>query len=323
MILSFVEQRNGEIRKVSLECLGEARRLADKGGAIVVAVTIGLSESKAAELSHHGADEIIVVENGLLSHYSGEGYAKALYEVVQKKKPKIIFFPASSMGRDLAPRLAVMLNVSLASDCIDVRVEGGKLRVKRPVYAGKAMATVALNAEPAIITLRPNIFSPVNSEKEGKMEKVSANITETDTKSVAKEILAVHGSKKDLVEADIIVSGGRGMQGPENYKILEELAEALGGVVGASRASVDAGWRPHSDQVGQTGKIVSPKLYIACGISGAIQHQVGMKNARCIVAINKDPEAPIFKIADYGLVGDLFEIVPALTEAIKKLKGHK
>ncbi len=322
MILVFAEQRNGELRRPALECVSEARRIADKLGSKVCAVVIGHNVNNREKLAEHGADDIVSVNSPIFARYS-DGYAKAFFEVAQKRKPAAIILPASSMGRDIAPRIAALLDVPVASDCIDVHVDGGKIIVKRPIFAGKALLTVSFLEVPAIITLKPNVFSVSHYPKHAKSEEFVSSVTIESIKSRVTESISVHGGKKDLTEADIIVSGGRGLGGPEKYAILEELAGVLGGVVGASRAAVDAGWRPHSDQVGQTGKIVAPKLYIACGISGAIQHQVGMKNSKCIVAINKDPEAPIFKITDYGLVGDLFEIVPALTEEIKKARGLK
>jgi len=320
-ILAFCEQRNGEFRKTAFECLGEARRIADKIGCKAVAVVIGdnISE-KSRALSEHGADEIVAIDSPVFSHHSPEACAKALSDVSKSLKPKAIFLSASSIGKDIAARLGALLDSSVASDCTDILFEG-KIMAKKPVYAGKAIETISFHGEPAIITMRPNVFAPINIKKDGRFESFQSSVSEHDVKSRSISTESTHGGKKDLVESDIIVSGGRGMGGPDQYKILEELADALGGVVGASRASVDSGWRPHSDQVGQTGKIVSPKLYIACGISGAIQHIVGMKDSRCIVAINKDSEAPIFKIADYGIVGDLFEIVPELTKEIKKIRG--
>lgn len=320
-IIAFCEQRSGEMRRTAFECLGETRRIADKAGLKAVAVVIGHNISeKAKSLSNHGADEIVVVDSPVFSQYSPEAYAKALSDVVKAKSPKAVLLSASSIGKDVAAMLGAFLDSSVASDCVGIEFEGG-IVAKKPIYAGKALETISFRTGPAIITMRPNVFSPSNVNKEGRLEIFQSSVSEHDVKSRSVSIESVHGGKKDIIESDIIVSGGRGMGGSEQYKILEELADALGGVVGASRASVDAGWRPHADQVGQTGKIVSPKLYIACGISGAIQHIVGMKDSRCIVAINKDPEAPIFKIADYGIVGDLFEIIPEFTKEIRKTKG--
>jgi electron transfer flavoprotein alpha subunit len=228
------------------------------------------------------------------------------------------------MGRDLAPRVAARLGVGLAADCTAIEAEGGKLVATRPVYAGKAVQKVAFPKTPAIVSLRPKVFAALAGDGRAAATVEALNVEFDPAKARAQvvKVVASAAGKADLTEAEIIVSGGRGLKGPENFAMIEALAEALGATVGASRAVVDAGWRPHSDQVGQTGKTVSPKLYVAVAISGAIQHLAGMSSSRCIVAINKDPEAPIFKVADYGLVGDAFEVVPALTEAVKRLNAH-
>src|SRR5262249_23681907 len=229
-------------------------------------------------------------------------------------------FGASAIGKDLAPRVAARLGVGLATDCTALSADGGKLLATRPVFAGKANQKVAFAKVPAIASLRPKVFAPVSRNgNAAAVEPLAFSWDAAASRAKVVGVKAAGGGKADLTESEIIVSGGRGLKGPENFRLIEELAEALGATVGASRAVVDAGWRPHSDQVGQTGKAVSPKLYVAVGISGAIQHLAGMSSSRCIVAINKDPEAPIFKVADYGLVGDLFEVVPALTRAVKEL----
>ena len=227
---------------------------------------------------------------------------------------------ATFQGKDLGGYVSAALDAPMTPDCTEWTGQDGKIQIKRPIYAGKAYITVTFSGEPAIISLRPKVFPPdePDASKSAEVEKYDITLTDDDFRSVVKEIIAEAGEKLDVSEADIIVSGGRGVKGSENFNILEELAGVLGAAVGASRSAVDEGWRPHSDQVGQTGKVVSPKLYIACGISGAIQHLAGMRTSKCIVAINKDPEAPIFSIADYGIVGDLFKVVPALTEEIKK-----
>jgi electron transfer flavoprotein alpha subunit len=237
-------------------------------------------------------------------------------------KPAAVLFPASAIGRDLAPRVAARLGVGLAADCTALATDGGRLTATRPVFAGKALQTVAFTKSPAIASLRPKMFAAVNGQGTATVTPLTAGFDANGTRARVTGFARSAGGKVDLTEAEVIVSGGRGLKGPENFAMIEALAEALGGSVGASRAVVDAGWRPHGDQVGQTGKTVAPKLYIAVAISGAIQHLAGMSSSRCIVAINKDPEAPIFKVADYGLVGDAFEVVPALTEAVKKLNGR-
>jgi len=296
--------------------------LADLAGAEEYAVAIGHGlEERMIELGKYGADRVFLADDPSLALFHPDYYRHILLDAVKKHAPSIILLPATSAGKDLAPRIAIHLNTGVASDCVQLSLENGDLFATRPAYAGKVLLKVRINGTPKIATLRPNAFtakeaSPVHSPS---VEPLA--FEKPETRMVVKEFAALGPKKMDLTEASIIVSGGRGMGGPENYKILEELAEAVGGVVGASRASVDAGWRPHSDQVGQTGRTVSPTLYIACGISGAIQHRVGMVNSKVIVAINKDPDAPIFGFADYGIVGDVFEVVPALTRELRKFYG--
>lgn len=323
-ILIVAEEKEAKLAKVSFELLGAANRIAQEMGGEVHAALLGSRvEGLAFALAHYGASRIWLADDPALAQYSPEVHALVLAELVKKIQPIAVFLAANSRGRDLAPRLAAKLGVGLAIDCTEIRVEGdGRLLITRPTYAGKVLAKVRLKGTPQMATLRPNIFPPLEPDttRSAPMEKIAA--PQVTARAVTKEFAKSEAGKLDVAEAEIIVSGGRGLKGPENYAILEELAKALGNAaVGASRAAVDAGWRPHSDQVGQTGKTVTPKLYIACGISGAIQHLAGMKTAKCIVAINKDPEAPIFKVADYGVVGDLFEIVPLLTEEVKKLRA--
>jgi len=321
-LLVITEQRNGTFRKVSYEVVSEGRRLADQLANELIVIVLGSGiDGLSGQLGQYGADKVMVGDNNIFKNYSAEGYTRTIVDAVKNIDPEIILLPASSMGKDLGPRLAAHLNVGLATDCIQLKLENGKLHAIRPMYAGKVLAEHELNASPQIASLRPNIFPILEPDqsKSATIEQISIPVSPGDLKAVVKELISVEGGTIELTEADIIVSGGRGMKGPENYKILEELADALGAAVGASRSAVDAGWRPHSDQVGQTGKTVAPDLYIACGISGAIQHLAGMSSSKCIVAINKDPEAPIFQRADYGIVGDLFEVVPKLTEEFKKI----
>jgi electron transfer flavoprotein alpha subunit len=320
-ILVFAEQRDGRIRSVTHEVLGEAKRLKSTFGD-VVAVLPCASDPGVAALGEYGADRVRVVTYESFGRYDAYGYTRAVVAAVEAVKPEVVLFSASSMGKDLAPRVAARLGVGLASDCTALVVEGGKLVARRPVYAGKANLKVGFTKSPAMATLRPKVFASAPGGGAAAVESVAANHDPAASRAKVVRIASAAGGKVDLTESEIIVSGGRGLKGPENFKILEDLAAALGATVGASRAVVDAGWRPHSDQVGQTGKTVSPKLYVAVGISGAIQHLAGMSSSRCIVAINKDADAPIFKVADYGLVGDLFEVVPALTEAVKKLNAQ-
>jgi electron transfer flavoprotein alpha subunit len=271
-------------------------------------------------LAHYGAHKVYLADDPALERYAAETYAQVISELARSTQPAMILLAATAWGKDLAPRIAAKLWVGLASDCTRLEVDGAGTILTRPIFAGKVIARVRLKGASPIATLRPNVFPSLEPDHSRTATIVKVTVNVPAPRAMLMERLQEAGAKVDVAEAEIIVSGGRGLKGPENYGILEELAEALGGTVGASRAAVDAGWRPHADQVGQTGKTVTPTLYVACGISGAIQHLAGMKTAKYIVAINKDPEAPIFKIADYGIVGDLFEIVPLITEEVKKLK---
>jgi electron transfer flavoprotein alpha subunit len=322
-ILVFIEEREGKIKKTSLESLSAARKLADQMQESVTAFCIGDGEL-SVDLAQYGADKIMRARHELLSAYSTEGYCAAVAQGAQQMEPRFILGAASSMGRDLLPRVAARLGVGLAQDCIEIHIVDDKqLECIRPIYAGKAFAKVRLLMAPAIATLRPNVFPAGAGDPARKAEIVdfTPQLKPEQIHASLKSIQVSAGQKLELTEANIIVSGGRGVKGPENFPIVEQLADALGGALGASRAAVDAGWIDHQHQVGQTGKTVSPTLYIACGISGAIQHLAGMSSSKYIVAINKDPEAPIFSIADYGIVGDLFAVLPALTEEVKKLKS--
>jgi len=322
-ILVFIEEREGKIKKSSLEALYAARKLADSLQEQVTALRVA-GEEPSANLAHYGADKIIQVRHELLNSYSSEGYCAAVAQVARKIEPRFILGAAGSMGRDLMPRVAARLGVGLAQDCIEARVvEGQQLECVRPIYAGKAYAKVRPLMFPAMATLRPNVFSlgEADPARSAETEPFIPELSAEQIHCSVKETKMAAGQKVELTEANIIVSGGRGMKGPENFPLIDQLADALGGAMGASRAAVDAGWIDHQHQVGQTGKTVSPTLYIACGISGAIQHLAGMSSSKYIVAINKDPEAPIFNVADYGIVGDLFDVVPALTQAVKSLKS--
>ena len=319
-VLAVLEQRDGALRKVSHEVVTGARRLADALGGEVHALVLGAGAVQGTDASgRYGADTVITGTNAGFGQYAPEGYARAVAERAKAGGYGAVVFAASAQGKDLAPRVAAQLGVPLAADVTDVAVDGGKVTVTRPVYAGKALLKVKVNGTPAVLSLRPNVFTPVERPKAGTAE--TSAIAGNAGRVVVKGIKAAAGGSLDVAEAPIVISGGRGLKEPANFKLLEELATAFGGkaAVGASRAVVDAGWRPHGDQVGQTGKTVSPSLYVAVGISGAIQHLAGMRTAKVIVAINKDKDAPIFKVADYGIVGDLFEIVPKLTEEIRRL----
>ncbi len=322
-ILVFMEEREGKIKKTSLEALFAARKLADTLQESVFALRLGAGDPSVG-LAQYGADKVFQAQSDLLNAYSTESYCAVVTQIAGKIQPRIILGSASAMGRDLLPRVAARLGVGLAQDCIEARVgDGQQLECVRPIYAGKAYARVRLLMTPAMATLRPNVFSlgAPDPARSAETEIFTPELGADQIRASVKETKISAGQKIELTEANIIISGGRGMKGPENFPLIEQLADTLGGAMGASRSAVDAGWIDHQHQVGQTGKTVSPTIYIACGISGAIQHLAGMSSSKYIVAINKDPEAPIFNVADYGIVGDLFEVVPALTQAVRNLKS--
>jgi len=321
-ILAIAEQRDNKLKKTAFEVTKAARAIADQMSAEVVALVIGENtHGVAGTLGGYGAHRIIVVDHPKLKLYSTTAYAKAIAEVAKKEQAAIVVFAATAMGKDCAPRVAVKLDAGIAADCIEIRVSNGDVLAVRPVYAGKVSTEVKVTSPTKIFTLRPNVFSSGTSNGSiAPVEKSEIALSDGDFVSSVKEVTQSSG-KIDVAEADIIVTGGRGLKGPENFKMIEDLAAAFGGAVGASRAVVDAGWRPHDEQVGQTGKTVSPSLYVAVAVSGAIQHLAGMSSSKYIVAINKDKDAPIFQVASYGIVGDAFEVVPALTAEVKKLLG--
>jgi len=321
MILVFLEVRQDKIKKFSLEALSEGKRRADELNTASNAVLVGHNlDGLASEAFKYGASKVYVLENSLLSHYSASSFTEALSSLVKEIQPEMIFFSASSLGKDLAPRLAAKLGVSLASDCTKTATKGGKLEVVRPIFAGKAFATFTFKSSPQMISLRPNVFPLIEPlDDQGDLIKKEVPLAEDKVKGQVQEILREEGAEVDVTEAEIVVSGGRGMKGPENFDLLKDLAAILPhSAVGASRSAVDSEWIDHQHQVGQTGKTVSPNLYMAFGISGAIQHLAGMSSSKNIVAVNKDPEAPIFKVADFGIVGDLFQVIPPLKEELKK-----
>jgi electron transfer flavoprotein alpha subunit len=314
------EQRSGAYRKISFELVSAARKLADQLGEEVGAILLGSGiEGIAGELGKYGADKVYVADNALFEPYTTDAHAAAVAKLVKEQNPSILLLGASAQGKDLSSRLVGKLATGMATDCVDLKIADGKLLSVRPMYAGKCYGEVVVSAFPQMASLRPNVFPAVENPKTAEVVKFEPGLDASQLKTKVLEVQKDTSAKVDLTEANIIVSGGRGMKGPENYVIIEELADVLGATVGASRAAVDAGWRPQKDQVGQTGKVVSPNLYIACGISGAIQHLAGMGSSKYIVAINKDPDAPIFARADYGIVDDLFKIVPELTKEVKKL----
>lgn len=322
-ILAFIESRNNRIKNNGYETASTALRLAKELKCEAEALLIGDKVSEvAADPGKYGIGRVLVVENEELAKYSTTAYARVLAEVIEQRNAEIVLLSATAMGKDLAPRVAAKAEAGLAVDCTEIRVENSEIIATRPVYAGKAYIDVKVNSAVKMFSLRPNVFKAELTEGiTPEIVKIQVELNETDLTCIVIETV-LSSERLDVSEASIIVSGGRGLKGPENFHLIEELARALGAGVGSSRAVVDAGWRPHSEQVGQTGKTVSPNLYIACGISGAIQHLAGMSSSKCIVAINKDKDAPIFQVADYGIVGDVFEIIPALTQEIKKLLSN-
>jgi electron transfer flavoprotein alpha subunit len=324
-ILAFAESRNGELRKVAFEAVTAARTAADaSSGAEVHAMVFGspgIAQGSAA-LGRYGADAVFAVEHAGLERYSPEVLTATLAERLKSGQYRAAFFTASAEGRDLAPRVAARLGVSIASDVTGFELQGDSVVVRHPAYTGKITVTLRLKGSPALISLRPGFVTPAEKTREARVETIQPAMDPSAAKVVVTELSQRSATKVDLGDASVIVSGGRGLRAAENFKLVEELAEAIGNAaVGATRAVTDDGWRPPTDQIGQTGRLVSPDLYIAVGISGAIQHLAGMRTAKTIVAINKDKDAPIFKIADYGIVGDLFEILPRLTAEVRKARG--
>jgi electron transfer flavoprotein alpha subunit len=316
------DDRQGNPKKVMAEVLGEAGRLASQTGGQVEAVwlTDKATEAGIKQLGEWGAKRVLLLENPAFAPYRGEVWTPALAELVQKESPQAVFGAVTARQRELMARLAARLGAGLSADSVALALEDGKLMATRPVYAGKLLAKVSWTKTPWLATLRPNVFRP------GDLQPGAAPAVDKPTVTVPAPVMSLVERREDsatglpeLAEAEIVVSGGRGLKGPENFVILESLAKVMGAAVGASRAAVDAGWRPHRFQIGQTGRTISPKLYLGFGISGAIQHLAGMRTSKVICAINKDPEAPIFKIADFGIVGDLFEVAPALEREFKKL----
>ncbi len=314
-ILVFAEHRDNELRKIAFENVTLAKKLGQPFEVAVIGSEVkGLEE----QLGKYGAEKVVFYKNDKLASYSADGYAKILAEAVENQGADVLLMGATATGKDLAPRVAARLNAAMATDSTQVEVDGDDLKIIRPMYAGKVRATIKLTSKYKVVTVRPNVYSATENPATAQVE--TKETATTDFKTVVKEMISGAKGKLDVTEADIIVSGGRGMKGPENWHLIEDLASSLGAANGASRAAVDAGWRPHDEQVGQTGKTVSPSLYVAIGISGAIQHLAGMSSSKYIVAINKDPDAPIFKVADYGIVADLFDVVPRMIEELKNTK---
>jgi len=320
-IIAYLDFYKNELKKTAFEVLTLANQLKDQFNANVVAISVNANDTKTNELKDYGINNIINISSPLLEYYSSAAIAEALFQYSKTFNPDLFIFPANSHGLELAPRIAAKFNAGYIADVIDVITEGNIMTFKKPVYAGKSIVTAKINSQVKVISIRPNVFT---AKKKPIDNLAVSNFTpELDESHIKAKVVDTKKNvgKLDVKEADIIVSGGRGMKSAEHFNLIEELAAVLGAATGASRAVVDDGWRPHSEQVGQTGKTVSPTLYIACGISGAIQHLAGMSTSKYIFAINKDKDAPIFKVADYGLVGDVFNILPKLIEEIKKIKG--
>ncbi|PJZ27451.1 electron transfer flavoprotein subunit alpha [Leptospira hartskeerlii] len=316
-VLIVGELKDGELKKISREITSAGRKIADALGGKVTALLIGSGVEKfAGDLGAVGADSIVTVNAG---DFNAETWANLVAGVIKDKNPSVVLVPHTSQGKDYSPRVAVKVGAGIVADAVGLSVDGGKVVAKKPIYSGKAYGNFKVTSPIAIFTVRPNSQEVVQKAGAGAAEAASPSAGDAKVKIVSSDLSG--GNKVQLAEASIIVSGGRGIKGPENWPVLQGLADVLGAALGASRAAVDAGWISHSHQVGQTGKTVSPNCYIACGISGAIQHLAGMGSSKYIVAINKDGDAPIFKVATYGVVGDLFEVVPALTDEFKKVLG--
>ena len=311
----FVDQRDGKIRKVTFELIAKAMSFGEEVTAVVLGKGVA---GLAAELGKYGADKVLAVDDDRFAAYNTGAFAAQLAAMAKDLQPATILFGHTAMGKDLAPRLAQKLDAGLVTDCTAVEQEGGKLVFTRPVYAGKAFAKVVVDSEPVMATIRANIFDVVEAGKSPAVTNYDVKISDADLYQKVIEFIPMVSARPELTEANYVVSGGRGAKGPEGFKIIEELADIFGAAVGASRAAVDSGWIDNQFQVGQTGKVVNPVLYVACGISGAIQHIAGMSSSKNIVAINKDPEAPIFAVADFGVVGDMFQVLPSLIDELKK-----
>ncbi len=313
-ILTYIESRDGKLKKAALESLTAARTLADANGGKVHAIMVGATADMSAEACNHGSDQCHNITSPALQQFSSQALAQVIAETAANVNATTVLFANDAHGKEIAPRVAVRMQAGYVADAVELTTDGDALVATKPVYAGKAFVKAAITSANKVVSIRPNVF---NAKTTGGSTCTMQEIA-SDVEAVAPVTSTdLNTGKLDVAEADIIVSGGRGLKGPENFNIVEDLAAVLGGAVGASRAVVDAGWRPHGDQVGQTGKTVSPNLYIACAISGAVQHLAGMSSSKVIVAINKDKEAPIFSVADYGIVGDVFDVLPKLTEKVK------
>ncbi|SFE80622.1 electron transfer flavoprotein subunit alpha/FixB family protein [Peptostreptococcus sp. D1] len=322
----FAEQRQGKITPVVIELLGEGRKLANVKGVSLNAILLGKDvKGLASELIAYGAEKVYIADDALLENYTTDAYAKVIVDSINEIKPEIVLLGATNIGRDLAPRIASRLNTGLTADCtkLEIDEEDGKIKQTRPAFGGNIMATIICpDVRPQMSTVRPGVMDKAERDdsRVGEVIELNYDLKESDIRTKVIEIVKSAHEKVSLTDANIIVSGGKGLGNAEGFKVIEELASKLGGVVGSSRAAVDAGWIDRSHQVGQTGVTVKPNLYVACGISGAIQHLAGMKESDIIVAINKDPDAPIFNVADYGIVGDLYKVIPEIIEALDSIE---
>ncbi len=320
-IAVFIEQRDGALKKVAWQMISEARRLADANGGEVWGVYVGGDAADAVtQAGKHGADKVFAASGDQFAVYNSELYGTALASFCRAQSPDLLLVGSTAMGKDLGPKVAAKLSCACISDAVGLKFDGG-WEVRRPIFAGKAFTDVTPTTDMAVVGIRPNAFILAEKDGAGALETFDAGCDGITPKAVVKSVEASSGGTVELTEAEIVVSGGRGIKGPENFPVIEKLAEVLGAAAGASRAVVDAGWVEYSHQVGQTGKTVGPNLYIACGISGAIQHLAGMSSSKCIVAINKDAAAPIFKVADYGIVADMFDVLPTLTDEVGKIRS--
>lgn len=320
-VLVLGEAREGSLRNVSYESIAAAKTVSEGGEIVGVLIGDNLS-GLAQDLISYGADRVVVVENEKLKQYTADGFSQALLAVINSEKPEGVITGHTALGKDLTPKIAAKLSSGLVSDATNVEAVGGNIVFTRPIYSGKAFEKKIVTDGLIFATVRPNNIAPLEKDENRKGEITSLSVDIKDLRTIIKDVVKKVSEGVDLSEAKVIVSGGRGVKSAEGFEPLKELAKVLGGAVGASRGACDADYCDYSMQIGQTGKVVTPDLYIACGISGAIQHLAGMSNSKVIVAINKDPEANIFNVADYGIVGDLFEVVPILTEEVKKIKIH-
>ncbi len=318
VILAITEQVDGTFRNISFEAVSTGKVIAEKvGGSLTAAVMGSGVAGMAGQAAAYGADRILVADHAGLKAGLADVCTQAVAQLVQQCDPAVVVIGATTLGKDIAARLSARLNAPLAMDCVDVRVEGDRIVATRPMYGGKVLVDVRLDGSPALVAIRPRAMDAVAAAGAGEIETLDVDLNDSALTLIDKQM---ETGKIELTEADVVVTGGRGLGG-DDFSVVEALAKALGGAVGASRSAVDEGWRPVTDQVGQTGKVVAPNLYIACGVSGAIQHLAGMASSRVVVAVNKDPEAPIFSKCDYGVVGDLFEVLPAVTAEVANLKG--